>query len=280
MEHIEFEWQTADGLKLFAQGWSPKDQPRAVVCLVHGLGEHTGRYGHVAAALAHVGYALLGFDLRGHGHSEGQRGHTPTFDLMLDDVAHLLEEASRRFADVPRFLYGHSLGGTLVLNHALRRRPQVVGVIATGPLLRTAFAPPAWKTALGRLLYGWWPTLSLSNGLDIQGLSHDAGVVRAYADDPLVHDRVSARLGMDMLDAGEWALAHATEFFLPLLLMSGGADPITSAEATRQFAAGVTGDCTLKIWDGLFHEIHNEPEQQQVFDVMIEWLGERVPISE
>ena len=280
MEHIEFEWQTTDGLKLFAQAWRPDGECRAVVCLVHGLGEHTGRYGHVAAALNQAGYALLGFDLRGHGHSEGQRGHTPTFDHMLDDVTHLLEEASQRFPDCLRFLYGHSLGGTLVLNHALRGRPQVAGVIATGPLLRTAFTPPAWKTTLGRLLYGVWPRLSLSNGLDTTGLSRDAAVVSAYANDPLVHDRVSARLGMDMLDAGEWTLAHATEFFLPLLLMSGGADPITSAEATRQFAAGVTGDCTLKIWDGLFHEIHNEPEQQQVFDVLIEWLGEHVPVSE
>ena len=264
MEHVEFKWKTTDGLQLFAQGWQPEGESRAVVCLVHGLGEHTGRYGHVAAALNHAGYALLGFDLRGHGQSEGQRGHTPTFDHMLDDITHLLEEASQRFPDVPRFLYGHSLGGCLVLNYALRRRPDIAGVIATDPLLRTAFAPPAWKTTLGRLLQGLWPTLSMSNGLDIAGLSRDAAVVRAYADDPLVHDRVSARLGMDMLDAGEWALGHASEFPLPLLLMHGGADPITSAEASRQFAAGVTGDCTLKIWDGLYHEIHNEPEQSQV----------------
>jgi len=280
VEHIESEWRTADGLKLFAQAWQPDGECRAVVCLVHGLGEHTGRYGHVAAALARAGYALLGSDLRGHGHSEGQRGHSPTFDLLLDDVDHLLEEASHRFPDVPRFLYGHSLGGTLVLNQALRRRLQVAGVIATGPLLRAAFTPPAWKTTLGRLLYGVWPGLPLSNGLDIQRLSRDASVVRAYADDPLVHDRVSARLGIDMLDEGEWALAHASEFFLPLLLMHGGADAICSAEATRHFAAAVTGDCTLKIWDALLHEIHNEPEQQQVFDAIVEWLGERVPVDQ
>jgi len=279
VEDIEFAWETADGLQLFARQWKAEDQPRAVVCLVHGLGEHTARYGHVAVALNDAGYGLIGFDLRGHGRSEGQRGHSPAFDLMLDDVTHLLCEAEQRFPDSPRFLYGHSLGGCLALNHALRRRPQVAGVIATGPLLRTAFAPPAWKTVLGRLVYGLWPTLSLANGLDIRGLSHDAEVVRAYAGDPLVHDRVSARLGMDMLDAGEWALAHASEFFLPLLLMHGGADPITDAEASRQFAESMSADCTLKIWDGLYHEIHNEPEQQQVFDVMIEWLGAHIAVS-
>ena len=280
MQRVEFGWQTEDGLQLFAQAWQPDGESRAVVCLAHGLGEHSGRYSHVAAALNQAGYTLLGFDLRGHGHSEGQRGHAPTFDDMLDDITHLLEEAARRFPDSPRFLYGHSLGGTLVLNHALRRRSQVIGVIATGPSLRITFTPPTWKTTLGRLLYGVWPGLSLSNGLDRTGLSRDATVVSAYANDPLVHDRVSARLGMDLLDAGEWALAHASEFFLPLLLMHGGTDRICSVEASRQFAVAVTGDCTLKVWDGLYHEIHNEPEQQQVFDAIVEWMGERIPASE
>jgi acylglycerol lipase len=280
VEHIEFRWRTSDGLQLFAQGWRPRGECRAVVCLVHGLGEHTGRYGHVAVALSRAGYALLGFDLRGHGRSEGQRGHAPSLDDLLDDMTRLLEEATQRFLGCPAFLYGHSLGGSLVLDFALRRRPHIAGVIATGPLLRTAFTPPAWKTTLGRLLYGVWPTLSLTNGLDITGLSRDAAVVSAYANDPLVHDRVSARLGMDMLDSGEWALARASAFPLPLLLMHGGADRITSAEASRQFAESAPDSCTLRIWDGLYHEIHNEPEQRQVFDVLIEWLGEHVPTSE
>ena len=151
MQRVEFGWQTEDGLQLFAQAWQPDGESRAVVCLAHGLGEHSGRYSHVAAALNQAGYTLLGFDLRGHGHSEGQRGHAPTFDDMLDDITHLLEEAARRFPDSPRFLYGHSLGGTLVLNHALRRRSQVIGVIATGPSLRIAFTSPAWTASVWRV---------------------------------------------------------------------------------------------------------------------------------
>jgi len=277
MEHSEFNWRTADGLQLFAQGWQPEGVPRAVVCLVHGLGEHSGRYAHVAAALTQAGYALLGFDLRGHGKSEGARGHAPSYDALRDDIAHLLEEAVQRFPFHPCFLYGHSLGGTLALNYALRRRPQLAGVIATAPLLRTAFAPPAWKLTLGRLLYNLWPALPMGNELDPQGLSHDSEVVRAYSNDPLVHARISARLGMDMLWAGEWALEHAAEFPLPLLLMHGGADPLCSAEASRQFADRVPGDCTFKLWDGFYHEIHNEPEKEQVFDFMIAWLQAHGP---
>ncbi|MBC7233600.1 MAG: lysophospholipase [Chloroflexi bacterium] len=273
MEHVTFNLRTADGLQLYGQGWLPEGMPRAVVCLVHGLGEHSGRYSHVAAALTRAGYALLAYDLRGHGQSEGQRGHAPSWDALMDDITLLLQEAARRFPDRPLFLYGHSLGGIQVLSYALRRKPQIAGAIVTSPLLRTAFQPPAWKMWLGKTLYNLVPTFSLSNELDPRGLSHDPKVVDAYVHDPLVHNRVSARLGMDMIWTGAWALEHAAEFPLPLLLMHGAEDPICSPQASREFAARVPGDCTFKMWDGLYHETHNEPEQQQVLDVIIEWLG-------
>ncbi len=272
MEHLEFNWRTADGLQLFAQDWPPEGKPRAVVCLVHGLGEHSGRYAHVAGALTQAGYTLLGFDLRGHGRSAGQRGHAPSYKALLDDIDHLLEEATQRFPDRSRFLYGHSFGGSLVLYYTLQRRPQLAGAIVTAPLLRTAFQPPVWKISLGKMLYSLWPTFSMTNEVDPKGLSHDPEVVRAYVNDPLVHNRISARLAMDMLWAAEWTLEHAAEFPLPLLLMHGGADPICSAEASRQFVERVPGDGTFKLWNGLSHEIHNEPEQRQVFDTMIAWL--------
>jgi acylglycerol lipase len=273
MQHFEFGWRTEDGLRLYAQGWQPQTQPKGVICLVHGLGEHGGRYAHLAAFLNQAGYGLLTFDLRGHGKSEGPRGHTPSCEALLDDISQLLEQAAARYPDRPRFLYGHSLGGTLVIEYALRRRPQLAGVIATGPLLRTAFEPPAWKLILAKILYGLWPTLSLSNELDRQALSRDPDVVWAYNEDPLVHDRLSPRLAMDMFQSGLWALEHAAEFPLPLLLMHGGADRVCSAQASREFAAQAGERCSLKIWDGFYHEIHNEPEQRQVFEYLLEWLG-------
>jgi len=273
MQHFEFEWQTEDGLRLYAQDWQPDTEPKAAVCLVHGLGEHSGRYAHLAASLNQAGYALLAFDLRGHGKSEGQRGHTPSYEAFLNDISHLLEEAAKRYPDRPRFLYGHSLGGNLVINYALRRRPQLTGVIATGPLLRPGFEPPAWKLTLGKIMYSLWPTMSMSNEIDCQGLSRDPEVVRAYNDDPLVHDRLSARSGMDMLQSGLWALERAAEFPLPLLLMHGSADRITSPQGSREFAAQAGDGCTLRIWDGFYHEIHNEPEQGQVFAYLLEWLN-------
>jgi acylglycerol lipase len=279
VQHQELGWQAADGLPLFAQEWRPEAGAQAVVCLVHGLGEHSGRYAHLAAALAPAGHALLAFDLRGHGRSAGPRGHAPTFEVLLDDVALLLDQAAQRFPGRPRFLYGHSLGGTLALTYALRRRPQLAGVISTSPLLLPAFEPPAWKVALGRALYHLWPALALSNEIDPQHLARDPAVARAYVDDPLVHDRVSARLAMDMLRAGRWALEHVAEFppRLPLLLAHGSADRITSAAASRQFASQVPGDCTLKLWDDLYHETHNEPEQEIVFGFLLAWLRAHAP---
>jgi acylglycerol lipase len=192
---------------------------------------------------------------------------------LLDDIAHFLAEAAARYPDRPRFLYGHSLGGNLVIEYALRRRPQLAGGIATGTSFRLAFEPPAWKLTLARILYSLWPTLALFNELDRQDLSRDPEVVRAYNEDPLVHDRVSARLAMDMLQSGLWSLEHAAEFPLPLLLMHGGADRVCSPQASREFAAQASEVCTLKIWDGFYHEIHNEPEQGLVFEYLLEWLN-------
>jgi alpha-beta hydrolase superfamily lysophospholipase len=274
MQHFEFGWQTEDGLQLYAQGWQPETEPRGVVCLVHGLGEHSGRYKHLAAFLNQAGYVLLAFDLRGHGKSQGQRGHTPSYEALLDDIAHLLEEAAERYPDRLCFLYGHSLGGNLVINYALHRRPPLAGVVATGPLFRPAFEPPAWKLTLARIMYSVWPTLAMSNELDRQVLSRDPAVVHAYNEDPLVHDRLTPRLTMDMLQSGLWALEHAAEFPLPLLLMHGSADRLTSAQASREFAAQAGERCTLKIWDGFYHEIHNEPEQGEVFAYLLEWLND------
>jgi len=277
VKHFEFNWRTADGLRLYAQAWEPDTTPAAVVCLVHGLGEHSGRYAHVAAALTAAGYALLGFDLRGHGKSEGPRGHAPSYDILMDDIGRLLDEAAARYTDKPRFLYGHSLGGNLVINYSLRRKPDLAGVIATGPALRTATPPPAWKLALGKILYKIQPGMQMANGLDRDGLARDPAVVRAYASDPLVHDRISARLALDMLQAGEWALAHATEFPLPLLLVHGTADRLTSSKATQEFAAQAPGDVTLKLWEGFYHETHNEPEKAEVLGFMIDWLRAHTP---
>ena len=275
MQHQEWDRQSPDRVKLYTQLWSPDGEARAVVTLVHGFGEHSSRYAHVAAALTQAGYALLTGDHRGHGRSQGLRGHTPTYDHLMDDIAGLVAEADRRFPGRPRFIYGHSMGGNLTLNYVLRRHPQLAGAVVTAPWLRLAFEPPKWKVAIARMMDRVVPTLLQDTGEDYAALSRDARVGQIYAADPLTHSKISARMFNGLYSAGLWALAHAAEFPLPLLLMHGGADQLTSAPASREFAARLPG-CDFTIWDGLYHEIHNEPEQDQVIATIVGWLDQHL----
>ncbi|RJR29920.1 MAG: alpha/beta hydrolase [Desulfobacteraceae bacterium] len=272
MKTLELDWRSKDGLDLFGRCWEPERPAKGILCLVHGLGEHVGRYEHAGAEFAGAGYSLLGFDQRGHGRSDGPRGHTPSYDALMDDIGELLAQAERRYPGVPRFLYGHSMGGNEVINYAMRRNPPILGVIATGPWLRLAFQPPAWQIALGRLMNKLAPAFTQASKLDAAAISRDGKVVEAYVNDPLVHDKISARLFIEMHNSGEWALANAAGLSLPLLLMHGGADRITAASASREFAQKKGGNTALHIQEGLYHEIHNEPEKAEVFKTMIAWL--------
>lgn len=276
MEPVDLQWRTSDGLELYAVDWTPNGEPKGVLCAVHGLGDHIGRFNHVAEFMNDSGYAFLGFDLRGHGKSAGKRGHAPSYDALLDDISILLDEAKVRYVNPPKFLYGHSLGGSLVLNYAMKRKPDVAGVIASGPILRPAFDPPAWKITLGNALYSLWPSFTMTNEIDTNGLSRDRDIVEAYNSDPLVHDRISVRLAVDMLNSGEWLLEHADDFKLPLLLMHGAEDPLCSPETTQQFAQGAATVCHVTLWNGRYHEIHNELDKEQIFETMLEWMESQV----
>ncbi len=145
---------------LFVRRWKPDSGPHAVICLVHGIGEHSGRYEYFAEVLTHAGYPVLTFDLRGHGKSPGQRGHVPGTETFLDEITGLLEFAFRRYADIPCFLYGFSMGGGLVLEYALRKRPPITGVILAGPSLRPPFKTPTWKIMAAKILNWLWPSLT------------------------------------------------------------------------------------------------------------------------
>ncbi|HEY9152430.1 MAG TPA: lysophospholipase [Anaerolineales bacterium] len=272
MKHFESNLQSKDGLNLYVQGWEPEQKPKAAVALIHGFGEHTGRYAHVGEAFNNAGYALVGFDLRGHGKSGGARGHTPSYDAMMDDIADFLAWIGKRYPGLPQFLYGHSMGGNEVLNFSIRRKPDIVGVIATGPWLKLAFDPPALQVTLGKAMNSIAPGFTQNSALDTNALSHDPKIGDAYVHDPLVHSKISARLFVSIYESGLWALDHAGEFPLPLLLMHGSADRITSFAASAEFAKRAGKMVTWYPWDGLYHEVHNEIEKAEVIRTMIGWM--------
>jgi alpha-beta hydrolase superfamily lysophospholipase len=271
MPHAITQWKTKDGLSLFAQSWTV-DSPKAVLGIIHGMGEHSSRYAHMAKAMNAVGISVVAYDHRGHGKSGGKKGHMDSIDQLLDGVDQLLGEMAKLAPGAPQFLFGHSMGGNVLLNHALRRRPNIKGIIASGAYLRLAFAPPAIQVALAKLVKGILPALGQPTNLDATAISRDAKVVDAYLKDPLVHGRITPAFFVEIDAASKYAMDHAGELKLPLLIYHGSADRLTSHDASEEFARKVKGDVTWKSWSGLFHECHNEPEQNDVFQMVSDWI--------
>lgn len=277
MKHREMAWKSNDGLDLFAQVWEPDVvSPRAVVCLVHGLGEHSSRYAHVAEALAKEGFILFASDLRGHGRSGGIRGHISSIEDFMQGIDLLLQQAQGIYPGLPLFLYGHSLGGILVLHYALKREPNLKGVIATSPGLHTALEKQPVKIFMAKLLGSLIPATTIASGLDPNAFSRDEHVVKAYTNDPLVHDKVSLGFGKIMLGVTKWTLENAGKFPLPLLLLHGKSDELAYPSSSTEFAAALSVRCTLVLWDGAYHELHNEPEKVEVFKTMMMWMDARL----
>jgi len=270
--------RTSDGLTLHTHCW-PASEPRAMVVLTHGFGEHCGRYGGLAQALNTAGFSLFAYDLRGHGQSEGARGFVPGYTDLLDDLERVIGVAQRDHSasTLPLFAFGHSMGGNIVLNYALRRPAGLRGVLISGPWLRLASQPPAWKRALGKLAALLAPKMALPATVDPGVLSHDPQQVRAYASDTLVHSTMTARLFAEVASAGEWALTHAASLTLPVLLMHGGGDRLTDPRATEEFHRLAGGnDKSLRIYPDQYHEILNETDPAPVQRDIVEWIARRI----
>ncbi|MCU7501015.1 MAG: alpha/beta hydrolase [Ignavibacteria bacterium] len=273
MIHREFNWITEDGAAIYGQLWQPEDEIKGVVCLIHGLGEHCSRYKILPLKLTDEGFALIAFDQYGHGRSEGKRGHAPSYEAMMENISRLLEQAALHFPGKDLFLYGHSMGGNLVINYALRYRPEIKGVIATGPWLKLARPPKPALVSMVKWLDKYWPSLRLWNGIKPRKLSHKENASGGQRQrDPYLHPWISIHTFLGVHEAGEYALKHASEFSYPLLILHGGEDHITSAESSREFASKNKEYCTLKIFPGLYHEIHNEPHSEEIFPAIVDWL--------
>jgi alpha-beta hydrolase superfamily lysophospholipase len=260
---------------IYLTEWVP-EKVKGTVVIVHGIGEHIGRYITIATALNQAGYAVFGFDLPGHGKSGGKRGYIPSDKMVLDIVSQRLEDASQCFPHASHFLYGHSLGGNLVLTYGLTHKPGLSGIISSGPPIKVFQKVPNYKLFLVKVLSGIAPSFTMDTGLDVSNLSRDPSVVLAYQSDPLVHSKGSVSFANNMFKSGQWILDHANEFpAIPILLMEGSADRIVSVEAVRIFAQKCSAQVTYKEWEGFYHEIHNEPEKEKVFQFMIDWMDEQ-----
>lgn len=273
MTTIEFDWIIREGTKIYAKAWTI-DNPKGIVCGVHGLGEHINRYEHVAAFFNKNGYVFYGNDHYGHGQSGGARGHTPDYETLLTEVDIILESAEADFPNLPIYLYGHSMGGNIVLNYLFLRNPKIAGVIATGSAITLPKNPPAALLAVGKLMRKIYPKFAQPNGLELKYLSTDQAVIDAYLADDLVHNKVTSELGLALIERGKWLISTNRKTDIPLLLMHGAEDGITSPLGTVELSKITEGDVTLKLWKGMYHEIHNEIDKQEVLDFMLNWMEE------
>ena len=268
--------KTADGLDLHVRRWQAEDVPhRWTFVLVHGLGEHGGRYQHLAAWFTPLGATVYAMDHRGHGRSGGPRGHAPSLDALLNDIDAVVARA-RTESGGPVVLIGHSFGGLLAIAYALRHQDHIDRAVFSAPLLLVKVKVPGWKRALARVLPKVAPRLSLSNEVDPNVLSHDPAIAQAYSVDLLVHDRITAGLYGDTIARGEEFIARAPELRLPFLLLHGRDDQIVDPIGSQRFFARATApERAFCLYPGLYHEIFNELEQETVFQDIESWLTQR-----
>ncbi len=277
IELREGTFQGHDGLELYDQCWFGAGTPlRGVVVIVHGLGEHSGEYERVVERLVPAGFAISGFDLRGHGRSPGKRAFIRSWDDYRQDVRAFLNVVTEEQPGQPCFLLGHSLGGIIVLDYALRAPDGLQGVMALAPAIGDLGISPA-KRALARVISRVWPSFSLSTGLDASAISRDPEVIADYRSDPLVHDRGTARLAVETERTVDFIQTHATDLRVPLLIQHGDADRIAGIDGSRRFVANVTErDKTLIEYPGAFHQVHNDLGHETVTADLLAWLERHV----
>ncbi|PLW70900.1 alpha/beta hydrolase [Pseudohalioglobus lutimaris] len=281
MEHQDGSFEGAAGHSIYYQTWTPETPPKAVVLIVHGAGEHSARYASLAQHCCAHDYAVAAIDHIGHGKSDGTYGHMESLQHHLDTLAIFRDRVAEAFPGLPMVLLGHSMGGLISACFLLEHQNKFAGCALSGPAIKTDLEPGFFQTLTIRLLSRLAPKLGVLQ-LDPAGVSRDTEVVRAYCEDPLInHGKMSARFVSELFKGMRQIQERAGEITLPLLVMHGEADVMTAPGGSRFIHdAARSEDKTLKLYPGLYHEIFNEPERDQVYADLIEWCDRRVIVAQ
>jgi alpha-beta hydrolase superfamily lysophospholipase len=245
---------------------------RGAIVLVHGFGEHSGRYMEaVIPRLLEENMAVFCYDNIGHGKSGGKRGHCPSYMALLELLDNVIAKARLLNPNKPIFLYGHSMGGNLVLNYDLRIKSDLAGIVASSPYLKLAFHPPKWKMILGKVMLKIFPSITMSSGLNPQHISRIDQEVEKYMADPLVHARVSPMYSFPIMEAGDWAVRNANKLKTNTLLLHGTGDKIIDYRATEKLHKN--SSCTeLHLIEGGYHELHKDVGSKNTLNIIGIWL--------
>lgn len=268
-----------DGIKLSGYIWEPQETPKAIINLVHGFGEYSERYNYWTMKFADKGFVVHAIDYRGHGKSDGRRGHINKFDDFLNDIDVLVNESEKLYPNLPQFIYGHSLGGNIVTNYILNRDNNFKGAVISSPWLKLAFDPSTLMLFFARIMYKVYPKFTQNSKLEVKALSHDKKIVDDYINDPLVHEKISAGMFYEIFEAGHRVFDNINKLDIPVLIQHGNADKITSYKASKEFAnkaKELKKDIIYKEWEGLYHELHNELKKDEVFEFVLQCLEKKL----
>lgn len=280
MKHDEGTLKTSAGASLYYQSWQPFDRPRAVLLIAHGLAEHSGRYQHFARFFVDRGYAVYALDHSGHGRSDGDRCHIGRFSQFTDGVGLLLEKVHEEVPETLVFLVGHSMGGLIATHFLIEHQSEFAGCILSGAAVQPAVEIPALQGLTVRFCSKFLPKLRLLQ-LDASEISRDPEVVDRYRNDPLVFTgKVSARLLEQLFSAMSALEEKLAAIELPMLILHGSADGLALPEGSKMLHEKISSsDKKLIIYEGLYHEIFNEPEQEDVMTDIADWLAPRLVSS-
>ncbi|MEM8721534.1 MAG: lysophospholipase [Cyanobacteria bacterium P01_G01_bin.39] len=276
----------ANGLELYYQSWHPQAAAKAVLIIVHGHGAHSDIFTNVVEYLVEQDYTIYSFDLRGHGRSPGKRGYINSWDEYRLDLDAFVKLTQAQEPELPLFLAGQSMGGTIVLDYvlrttqappfeggvaSLRTSPQLAGLVLISPALGLSVAP--WKLLIGQLLSSVWPRFTLSAGIDFATASRDPKVIAANSQDPLRHGQGTARLARELLKTIDWVRANGNKLPVPLLMLHGEADRVTLFASSQIFFEGLTlADKEMPKYPDSYHELHNDLNYREVLADLKDWL--------
>jgi alpha-beta hydrolase superfamily lysophospholipase len=277
MRHTEGKFLGRKNLNLYYQSWSPDGIPIAVLVVVHGLAEHSGRYANLVNYFVPRGYAVCSFDLRGHGKSEGTRGYVERFSYYVDDLKTFCDKVCNEHKNTRVFMVGHSMGSAIAIAYAIKYQNELDGLILSGATLKAGASISSLDKLMAKVLSVVLPKMGVAV-LDASAISRDKAVVDAYVNDPLVYrGKVSARLGAEILSMIEKLPKQIPQISLPILIMHGVIDRLSDPASSKMLYELVQSkDKTLKMYENFYHEIFNDPERQKVFSDMETWLKHHV----
>lgn len=270
----ETAWSgSSSSARRMTHSWRAVDSPRiGTLAIVHGLGEHAGRYGDLASHFVNSGFDVLSFDLQGHGQDPAARGVIDGYESLLDDVGSLLERSRNHLPGLPCFLLGHSMGGNLAINYVLQRSPLPDAVIASSPMFRTPKEPTGLWNAVARIASRLAPNLCIPTGIPTHWLTDNTSEQELVDRDPLYHRRVSLRLGAALIDSGRWAIANSSRLAVPTLITHGSLDRVTMPEASIEFSRSAGEHCQIEILQGHQHEAFRDNQGDRVIQLWTRFL--------